>query len=268
MPNAFVQAKQSRNTRKTLLHLGYWIIVTIIFLVERSYLIHKAGLPYFLQCTAVRVGLLVGISYLNGYWLMPAYLVKKRYEIYFILIVALIVGYIIIQSFYDYYLYGYLLGSKNQNLYVVLLLHSLNTIWYVVLSIVFKISIDWYEQNQTIRDQPVKLQLEHSEPNPEFIFVKSGVKKIKLYFNLITHIQGLKDYAIIYTPDGKIVVKGSVKQVHELLPKKDFIRVHKSFIVAKNKIDHIERNHIIFDEHQIPIGRNYKEEITRQIIAQ
>jgi hypothetical protein len=193
---------------------------------------------------------------------MPAYLVKKRYTIYVISIVALIIGYLIIQSFYDYYLYGYLLGSKNQNLYVVLLLHSLNTIWYVVLSIVFKISIDWYEQSQIVKHQPEQIQLDSSaDPNPEFIFVKSGVKKIKLYFNQITHIQGLKDYAIIYTSDEKIVVKGSVKQVHELLPNKDFIRVHKSYIVAISKITHIERNRIIFGNHQIPIGRNYRDAI-------
>jgi hypothetical protein len=254
-------AYQTKNIRKTLLHLGYWIIVTIVFLIERSYLIHKAGLPYFIQCTVVRVGLLVCISYLNGYWLMPTYLVKKKYLNYFIWIVALIIGYVIFQSFYDYYLYGYLLGSKNQNLYIVLLLHSLNTIWYVILSVVFKICIDWYEQSQIIRTQPEQLQLEPSEPNPEFIFVKSGVKRIKLYFDQITHIQGLKDYAIIYTLNDKIVVKGSVKQVHELLPSKDFIRVHKSYLVAKNKINHIERGRIIFGGHQIPIGRNYREAI-------
>jgi DNA-binding LytR/AlgR family response regulator len=92
--------------------------------------------------------------------------------------------------------------------------------------------------------------------------VKSGVKRIKLYFDQITHIQGLKDYAIVYTLNDKIVVKGSVKQVHELLPNKDFIRVHKSYLVAKNKINHIERGRIIFGEHQIPIGRNYREAIT------
>ena len=104
---------------------------------------------------------------------------------------------------------------------------------------------------------------------PEYVFVKSGVERIKLYFAEVTHIQGLKDYAIIHTAGGgragKIVIKGSVKHVLPLFPEGAFIRVHKSFIVAKDKIRRMERNRILIGEHQIPIGRNYKEEVERRI---
>lgn len=107
--------------------------------------------------------------------------------------------------------------------------------------------------------------LEASRDAPEYVFVKSGVEKIKLYFAEVTHIQGLKDYAIIHVGKGKIVIKGSVKHVLPLFPEGAFIRVHKSFIVAKDKIRRIERNRILIGEHQIPIGRNYKEEVERKI---
>jgi len=100
---------------------------------------------------------------------------------------------------------------------------------------------------------------------PAFIFVKSGVQKIKLFFADVTHIQGLKDYAIIHAITGKIVVKGSVKSMQQLFPAAQFIRVHKSFIVAKEKIRRIEKHRIIIGDHQIPIGRNYKEELERKI---
>jgi len=104
---------------------------------------------------------------------------------------------------------------------------------------------------------------------PEYVFVKSGVERIKLFFAEVTHVQGLKDYAIIYTAaggrSGKVVIKGSVKHVLPLFPEGAFIRVHKSFIVAKDKIRRIERNRILIGEHQIPIGRNYKEEVERRI---
>ncbi|MGV3586350.1 MAG: LytR/AlgR family response regulator transcription factor [Adhaeribacter sp.] len=108
-------------------------------------------------------------------------------------------------------------------------------------------------------------QLEPGEPAPEFIFVKSGVNRIKLYFNEVTHIQGLKDYAIIHTAKEKVVIKGSIKMVQEMFPPSLFIRVHKSFLVLSKAIKRIERNRIVMGNHQIPIGRNYREAVEQKI---
>lgn len=108
-------------------------------------------------------------------------------------------------------------------------------------------------------------RFEVSRDAPDFIFVKSGVQKIKLFFADVSYIQGLKDYAIIYATTGKIVIKGSVKSMQQLFPEPQFIRVHKSFIVSKDKIRRIEKNRIIIGDHQIPIGRNYKEDMERKI---
>lgn len=122
---------------------------------------------------------------------------------------------------------------------------------------------------EKIRDflslQAAHSDFEISHDAPEFIFVKSGVQKIKLFFADVTHIQGLKDYAIIHAAAGKIVTKGSLKTVQALFPAAQFIRVHKSFIVAKEKIKRIEKNRIIIGDHQIPIGRNYKAEMEKEI---
>jgi DNA-binding LytR/AlgR family response regulator len=107
---------------------------------------------------------------------------------------------------------------------------------------------------------------EASHGTPEFVFVKSGVERIKLFFADVTHIQGLKDYAIIHTGTRKIVIKGSVKHMLSVFPEAGFIRVHKSFIVAVDKIRRMERNRILIGEHQIPIGRNYKEEVEKRIM--
>ncbi|WP_208645459.1 LytR/AlgR family response regulator transcription factor [Mucilaginibacter endophyticus] len=114
----------------------------------------------------------------------------------------------------------------------------------------------------------LKAQYDHAEEllsdkSTDFIFVKSGVQRIKLYFNEVTHIQGLKDYAIIYTSKEKILLKGSIKAMLDIFPPKRFVRVHKSFIVSINKITRLESNRIILSGHEIPIGRNFKDDLER-----
>lgn len=114
----------------------------------------------------------------------------------------------------------------------------------------------------------LKAQYDHADDLPagestDFIFVKSGVQRIKLYFSDVTYIQGLKDYAIIYTHTEKILLKGSIKVMLDIFPQKRFIRVHKSFIVSVNKITRLESNRIILNGHEIPVGRSFKEDLER-----
>ena len=116
-----------------------------------------------------------------------------------------------------------------------------------------------------LKEQNTDLEQNLSEEKPDFIFVKSGVQRVRLAFDDVSHIQGLKDYAIIHTVTGKVVIKGSVKAMLDIFPPARFLRVHKSFIVAIDKIRRIERNRIIWGSYQIPIGRSYREEVTRVI---
>ena len=58
-----------------------------------------------------------------------------------------------------------------------------------------------------------------------------------------------------------IISHGKISSLNEFLPESSFIRTHKSFIVAKNKIKQIEGNRILIDEHKIPIGQTYKANI-------
>ena len=95
------------------------------------------------------------------------------------------------------------------------------------------------------------------------IVIKTGVKKIMLDSRTISHAQGLKDYTILFTPKNKYMVKGSVKAIADFLPSSLFLRVHKSFIVAKEHIKLIVKNKIEFDDISIPIGRSYKQEVDK-----
>lgn len=108
--------------------------------------------------------------------------------------------------------------------------------------------------------------LEENQANiDDFIFVKSGVQRIKLQFSEVSHIQGLKDYAIIHTLAKKILLKGSIKAMQDLFPADRFLRVHKSFIINLQKVRQLDRNSIFLNGHQVPIGRNFREELEKVI---
>lgn len=96
----------------------------------------------------------------------------------------------------------------------------------------------------------------------ESIFVKSDYKLIQIELKKILYIEGLKDYIKIYTEDQTKAILSlmSLKAMEELLPSSQFMRVHRSYIVNKDKIKIIDRGRIVFDKTYIPISESYKSE--------
>jgi DNA-binding LytR/AlgR family response regulator len=95
-------------------------------------------------------------------------------------------------------------------------------------------------------------------PEPDYLFVKSGSKTIKVYFDKILYIEGMRDYLQIHTDDKKIMTLLNFKKIQEMLDPKRFVRVHKSYIIAVNKIDYIENNTIKIGNKLIPVSNTYK----------
>lgn len=99
----------------------------------------------------------------------------------------------------------------------------------------------------------------------DFIFVKTEHKIQKVYLHDIMFIEGLKDYISIFTSAERIITLQGMKKMEDALPEKHFVRVHKSYIVALNKIDSIERSRIQIGDKIIPVGDTYRDEFFRMI---
>ncbi|MBE6287490.1 MAG: response regulator transcription factor [Mediterranea massiliensis] len=97
------------------------------------------------------------------------------------------------------------------------------------------------------------------------IFVKSDYKQIQISLSKILYIEGLKDYIKIYMEDSvkPILSLMNMKSMEELLPPESFLRVHRSFIVQKSKINAIDRGRIVIGKAVIPISDSYKPLFTR-----
>ncbi|MFD2245184.1 LytR/AlgR family response regulator transcription factor [Pontibacter ruber] len=99
----------------------------------------------------------------------------------------------------------------------------------------------------------------------DFMFVKADYKTIRVDFKDILWIEGLKDYIIIQTKDQKIITLLSMNKMMEKLPESKFLRVHRSFIVALQKIDSIEKSRIRIGNKEIPIGEVYKDHFLKWV---
>jgi len=110
----------------------------------------------------------------------------------------------------------------------------------------------------------------NESPNDDdYFYVKADKKLIKIKYEDIIYIEGLKDYVIIRKNNTRVVTLQTMKSLDEKLPSNQFIRVHRSFIVNVNKINSIMGNMIEViekgKEKLIPIGKNYKEVLMKTI---
>lgn len=101
---------------------------------------------------------------------------------------------------------------------------------------------------------------EHASPG-DHIFVKSNSKFFKVNFSEIVFIESMKDYLKIHTGEYKLVTHQTMNDMEKILSPKQFIRVHKSYIVAVSHIKAIYGNTVEMENATIPIGINYKDKV-------
>ena len=106
-----------------------------------------------------------------------------------------------------------------------------------------------------------KLAAEKENVSSERIFIKSGNKFFKVNFSEIIYIEAMKDYLKIHTADYKLVTHQTMTEMEKILPAKQFIRVHKSFIVAIAHIKSLYGSSIETEKDTIPIGLSYKNSV-------
>ncbi len=103
----------------------------------------------------------------------------------------------------------------------------------------------------------------------DYIFVKADKKLMRVRFSEIMYVEGLKDYVIIKLETQRIICLQTMKSLEDKLPMQKFVRIHRSFIVAIDKIQAIVGNSVEVTEKGIakhlPIGKNYRDELLEMI---
>ena len=156
-------------------------------------------------------------------------------------------------AFKEYALEGYKVNAID---------YLLKPISYTNFLVAAKKALVWHEVLRT-KDKvtPAYKQKEDG------IFVKADYKIVHVLFDDILYVEGLKSYVKIYTlkSSKSVITLMAMKEIEDLLPGDAFIRIHRSFIVAKNKIESINKNRLMIGDKELPIGETYKDAFLKAI---
>jgi two-component system, LytTR family, response regulator len=97
-----------------------------------------------------------------------------------------------------------------------------------------------------------------AEVSPPFVFVKDGTRLVKVRWNDILYVEGLKDYVAIHTRQQKIVSLQRLKSLEQELPSDQFIRIHHSYIVSIEAIDAIHKDKVQIGKAFLPVSDSYR----------
>ncbi len=102
----------------------------------------------------------------------------------------------------------------------------------------------------------------------DFIFVKSNLKKRKVFLNELRYIEALGDYVKLVTEHDALVVLSTMKAFEKLLPENRFLRIHKSYIINFDKVEKYNSKFIeLEDDEQLPLSRNRKTQLVEALAA-
>ncbi|WP_205589262.1 LytR/AlgR family response regulator transcription factor [Mesonia aquimarina] len=109
------------------------------------------------------------------------------------------------------------------------------------------------------------LKNDHNGNDENYIFIKSNLKKHKLYLDTVKYVEALGDYMKVITDSKNYTVLSTMKAFEERLPKEQFLRVHKSYIVNLNRVEHYNSKIVQLEQQEIPLSRNRKRNLEKAL---
>jgi DNA-binding LytR/AlgR family response regulator len=113
--------------------------------------------------------------------------------------------------------------------------------------------------------KPEKLADAEEKKNDSFVYFRADRKMVKVMLQDIFYIESMKDYIKVFTAGGVIITKQSISSVEAMLPEKDFIRSHRSYIVSAHHIRSFTSELIEIHNTEIPIGKLFRNEVLKTL---
>lgn len=238
-------------------HIIFWIIVLVILtaVFGRSWG-DSLSAYYFIS---LLLPVVMGTSYFFNYYLVPQFLLKKKYFWFglysiYTLVVSLYFEMLVL-TFSFIYLANFNLGEMGPNSSDALLLA---VVMYMV--VFFGSFLLMVQQLIESRRELEALKNENQKMENPYIELLSNRKSVRVLYDEIVYIESLADYIKLHTIDKReITSKEKISVLEEKLPE-FFIRIHRSFIVNRKKVTGFNNNEVEIGAMVLPIGRSYKQQ--------
>ncbi|WP_420582671.1 LytR/AlgR family response regulator transcription factor [Reichenbachiella sp.] len=237
----------------------FWLVVYIVLILLygnsfESYL-------YSIYFVTILFPVVIGTAYFFNFYLVPKYLMKGRkgkFVLYFIYLFIVSAHLEIIMIFLAFiYLANYRVSAMHPSILDVSNLSV--TLFAIVFTQGFFLLFKKY---QTSSNRVERLEYEQKKAEQGYLLVRVERKNRKVPHEQILYIESLSDYVKIHTngDNSPIVTKAKISKIEKELPK-EFIRVHRSFLVNRNEITSFNAEQVQVAGEQLPISRTYKQKV-------
>jgi len=125
-------------------------------------------------------------------------------------------------------------------------------------------AIERKKNNTTENTNEITIQNKKAK---DYILLKADHRTHRVKFTDILYIEGLREYVTFFTKNKNIIVLESLKKLEEILPKSNFMRIHKSFIINTDKVMSLYGNQIEIENKKIPVGKSYIEKVRKELFS-
>jgi two-component system response regulator LytT len=245
-------------------HVMFWLVVTAILtlIFGRSW---GSGInSYFFVSMLLPV--VMGTSYFFNYYLVPNFLLKKKYFFFALHLIYMVVISLYLQMIVIFFSLVYLANFNFSEM-------GLNSGDVIMLAVVMYLVVfvgSFLVMLQQLAERQKEIEYYRTEQKKRenaFLELLSNRQLVRIPYNEITYIESLSDYIKVHSDDGKRVTsKEKISKVAELLPEQ-FIRIHRSFIVNKEKVTRFNANEVELNGIQLNIGRSFKPQVLLHLKA-
>ncbi len=238
-------------------HIFYWFfVIAILTMVFGMSWGNNVAAFFFIT---MLLPVVLGTSYFFNYVLVPRYLMKKKYFWFGLYSFYTVVVSLYLEMFVLMFAYMYLghfsFRILDPNASDIILLA---VVMYLLVFIgSFLLMIRQIKENQQTITQ---LLIEKEKMKKSFLEITSNRKITKIPYDEIIYIESLSDYIKVNTINDQIISKERISNLANRLPD-IFLRIHRSFIINKERIKNFSYDEILVDNIQLPIGRSYSKAV-------